>query len=67
VRFGYMLNLSVRFLISCLSIRQKKVTAAQVRSGETVVQFRRWLYEDLATCWEKIWDDVHTVKQNVSH
>lgn len=37
---------------------KKHVTVAQVKSGEVTVQFRRWLYDDLAVCWDKIWVDV---------
>jgi hypothetical protein len=36
----------------------KLATVAQVKAGEVIFQFRRWLYDDLATCWNQIWYDV---------
>jgi hypothetical protein len=36
----------------------KGVYVSQVKNGEVVMQFRRWLYGDLALCWERIWSDV---------
>lgn len=36
----------------------KNVTVAKVKSREVILQFRRWLNDDMARCWVKIWEDV---------
>ena len=36
----------------------KNATVAKVKSREVILQFRRWLNDDLARCWVKIWEDV---------
>lgn len=35
----------------------KNVTVAQVRNGVNIT-FRRWLFEELRTCWDKICYDM---------
>ena len=36
----------------------KDAFMAQVKNGTVNIQFRRWLYGELAESWDKIWEDV---------
>ena len=37
---------------------QKEVSAADVKSGQIQITFRRWLTDDLQSCWDKVCSGV---------
>ena len=39
---------------------QKEASVANVKNGKIQITFRRWLTDELQTCWDKINSDVNT-------